>query len=39
MLRERVSPDISEFFRYLAAHPEAESGLPSLPELEPRIGY
>jgi len=33
MLRERVSPDISEFFRYLAAHPEAESGLPSLPEL------
>ncbi len=33
MLRERVSPDISEFFRYLAAHPEAESGLPSLTEL------
>ena len=33
MLRERTSPDISEFFRYLASHPEAESGLPSLPEL------
>lgn len=33
MLRERVSPDISEFFRYLASHPEAESGLPSLNEL------
>ncbi len=33
MLRERVSPDISEFFRYLASHPEAESGLPSLTEL------
>jgi DNA-binding FadR family transcriptional regulator len=33
MLRERVSPDISEFFRYLASHSEAESGLPSLLEL------
>lgn len=33
MLRERISPDISEFFRYLASHPEAESGLPSLTEL------
>ncbi len=33
MLRERVSPDISKFFRYLASHPEAESGLPSLTEL------
>ncbi|MBC7878672.1 MAG: FadR family transcriptional regulator [Anaerolineales bacterium] len=33
MLRERTPSDISEFFRYLASHPEAESGLPSLPEL------
>lgn len=33
MLRERTPSNISEFFRYLASHPEAESGLPSLPEL------
>jgi DNA-binding FadR family transcriptional regulator len=33
MLRERTSPNISEFFRYLASHPEAENGLPSLNEL------
>jgi DNA-binding FadR family transcriptional regulator len=33
MLRERISPDISEFLRYLAAHEEAESGLPTLNEL------
>ena len=33
MLRERISPDISEFLRYLAAHKEAESGLPTLSEL------
>jgi DNA-binding FadR family transcriptional regulator len=33
MLRERTSPTISEFFRYLAAHAEAENGLPSLNEL------
>jgi DNA-binding FadR family transcriptional regulator len=33
MLRERTSPNISEFFRYLAAHAEAENGLPSLNEL------
>ncbi|MFN8413010.1 MAG: FCD domain-containing protein [Anaerolineales bacterium] len=33
MLRDRISPNISEFLRYLAAHPEAESGFPSLNEL------
>jgi DNA-binding FadR family transcriptional regulator len=38
MLRERVSPDISEFFRYLASHTEADSGLPSLSELGRELG-
>jgi len=33
MLRERVSSNISEFFRYLALHPEAQNELPSLSEL------
>lgn len=33
MLRERPSTNISEFFRFLAAHPEAENSLPSLSEL------
>jgi len=38
MLRERVSPDISEFLRYLAAHPEAENSLPPLVELSRGLG-
>jgi DNA-binding FadR family transcriptional regulator len=38
MLRERISPDISEFLRYLAAHDEAESGLPTLNELSRELG-
>jgi DNA-binding FadR family transcriptional regulator len=38
MLRERISPDISEFLRYLAAHPEAETGLPALTELSRELG-
>jgi DNA-binding FadR family transcriptional regulator len=38
MLRDRPSTDISEFLRYLAAHPEAESGLPSLNELSRELG-
>jgi DNA-binding FadR family transcriptional regulator len=38
ILRERVSPDISEFLRYLAAHEEAESGLPTLNELSTELG-
>jgi DNA-binding FadR family transcriptional regulator len=38
MLRERFSPNISEFFRYLAAHPEAENSLPPLTELSRELG-
>ncbi len=38
MLRERVSPNISEFLRYLAAHPEAENNLPPLIELSRELG-
>lgn len=33
MLRERLSPDISEFMRYLATHAEVNDGLPSLKDL------
>jgi DNA-binding FadR family transcriptional regulator len=33
MLRDRLSPDISEFMRYLATHREVENGLPSLKDL------
>src|SRR6185436_1438768 len=38
ILRERISPDISEFMRYLAAHEEAEQGLPTLNELSQELG-
>ena len=38
ILRERISPDISEFMRYLAAHEEAEDGLPTLNELSQELG-
>ncbi|MBI1795031.1 MAG: FadR family transcriptional regulator [Chloroflexi bacterium] len=38
MLRERISPDISEFFRYLAAHDEAENRLAALTELSRELG-
>lgn len=38
MLRERTSPNISEFLRYLASHPEAESGLPTLTDLSRELG-
>jgi DNA-binding FadR family transcriptional regulator len=39
MLRERNSQgNISEFMRYLAAHPEAENGLPPLTELSIELG-
>jgi DNA-binding FadR family transcriptional regulator len=38
ILRERISPDISEFMRYLAAHEEAEHGLPTLTELSQELG-
>lgn len=38
MLRERFSPDLSEFLRYLAAHDEVEQGLPSLKNLSVELG-
>lgn len=37
MLRNSIEP-ISEFMRYLAAHPEAETNLPSLTELSLELG-
>ena len=36
--RERPTVDVSEFLRYLASHPEAEGGLPSLIELSRELG-
>ncbi|MBV6451830.1 MAG: hypothetical protein MHPDNHAH_02577 [Anaerolineales bacterium] len=38
IIRDRVAPDISEFLRYLAAHEEAEDGLPTLTELSQELG-
>ena len=38
IVRERISPNISEFMRYLAAHDEAEQGLPTLTELSQELG-
>ncbi|HEX8993596.1 MAG TPA: FCD domain-containing protein [Anaerolineales bacterium] len=38
MLRDRPSTDLSEFLRYLASHPEADAGLPSLVELSRELG-
>lgn len=38
MLRDRFPLDISEFLRYLAAHQEAERGLPALTELSRELG-
>ena len=38
MLRERTSPDLSEFLRYLATHEEVEQGLPSLKNLSMELG-
>jgi len=38
ILRERASPDISEFLRYLATDEEAENGLPTLNELSQELG-
>lgn len=37
MLRERISPNISEFLRYLASHEEADDKLPSLNELSKEL--
>ena len=38
MLRERISPDISEFLRYLASNAEAEGGIPALKDLSDQLG-
>ncbi len=38
MLRDRYSTELSEFLHYLASHPEAENGLPSLNELSRELG-
>ncbi len=38
MLRERISPNISEFLSYLASHPEAENKLPPLKDLSLELG-
>jgi len=38
VLRERISPNISEFLRYLAAHEEADNNLPSLSDLSRELG-
>jgi DNA-binding FadR family transcriptional regulator len=38
MLRERISPDISEFMRYLATHNEADDEFPSLKDLSAELG-
>lgn len=38
MLRERISPELSEFLRYLASHDEVERGLPTLNELSRELG-
>ena len=38
ILRERFSPEISEFLRYLASHEEAEGNLPSLSDLSRELG-
>lgn len=38
IVRERVRPKISEFLRYVAAHEEAENGLPTLKELSQELG-
>ena len=38
IIRERTSPDISEFLRYLATHDEVENALPSLKNLSAELG-
>lgn len=38
MLRERLSPEISEFMRYLATHANADDGLASLKDLSVELG-
>jgi DNA-binding FadR family transcriptional regulator len=36
--RDRISPNISEFLRYLAAHEDVENSLPSLNDLSRELG-
>jgi DNA-binding FadR family transcriptional regulator len=38
MLRERFSPELSEFLHYLATHEEVDNGLPSLKNLSLELG-
>jgi DNA-binding FadR family transcriptional regulator len=38
VIRDRHSPDISEFLRYLATHEEVNNGLPSLKKLSEELG-
>ena len=38
MLREKASPDISEFLRYLATNEEAKNSLPTLNKLSQELG-
>ena len=38
VIRDRISPNISEFLRYLATHEEVENGLPSLKNLSIELG-
>ncbi|HUM25729.1 MAG TPA: FCD domain-containing protein [Anaerolineales bacterium] len=38
VLRDRISPELSEFLRYLASHEEATGGLPSLNDLSRELG-
>ena len=38
IVRERVTPQISEFLRYLASDEDAENGLPTLTELSQELG-
>ena len=38
VIRDRISPNISEFLRYLATHEEVKNGLPSLKNLSVELG-
>lgn len=38
MFKERFSPDLSEFLRYLATHEEVDQGLPTLKKLSLELG-
>jgi DNA-binding FadR family transcriptional regulator len=38
MLKERFSPELSEFLRYLATHEEVDNGLPTLKKLSIELG-